>query len=59
MIELRCGKWVSLEAGTTCQLPADHAGECSCRMTIDMGHFGKHTFNYRDSDGAHLASEGE
>lgn len=25
---ITCPKWVNLEAGTTCQLPADHAGEC-------------------------------
>jgi len=50
MIYFTCNRIISLEAGTRCALPVDaagkHDGPCSCLMTIDLGHFGKHTFNY-------------
>ena len=46
MIYLTCNRWIDLEAGTRCQLVDGHDGPCNCRMTIDLGYFGKHTFNY-------------
>jgi hypothetical protein len=56
MIELRCGKWVNLEAGATCQLPADHAGECRVITWREL----QRVFDEPViASGAHLASEGE